>query len=519
MLRVYRLVTQALRGSSAHAFALLLILSVALVLLIYNLEYTPRAWFDEGWYLQLPKNLIEVGQYATRSSEGFRPYDTIVSVSPVFYLPFALAFKVGGVGLAPARIVVVAWFLLSCLLMYAITRKLYGSRPALIALALFVLVKADDGFTSALLLGRQAIAEIPSLCCFLGGMYLWLKSFDQKSNRLLIASGILFGLAMTIKPQFLLVVPLVIVALGVLDRLYYQQRRYRYFVLPLIGGLGMVLFQYAFVFLTLGSQNFSIYLSELFAASGPQVRLFFSPVAMQNGLRFFLRADYMIWVLPGIVWAVHLSASRDPDNIRRCMPWVFTAGWLAWFLIASIGWARYTFPALAVSYILVAKLIDDLASGDLLTETRAIAKIGTTPIARPVAVFLLLGLLLLNSSSDVVKAVFSTPDRSPQQFAEYLDTHLDANNLIETWEWEIAFLTNRLRYHHPPTVLLNSLIASVNLGIPYDRSSYDFQAQQPNYIVVGPFAKWTGLYPSDFLARQSTQVVSIGEYDLYRVNH
>jgi hypothetical protein len=51
-----------------------------------------------------------------------------------------------------------------------------------------------------------------------------------------------------------------------------------------------------------------------------------------------------------------------------------------------------------------------------------------------------------------------------------------------------------------------------------DEIDYDFQRFDPDYLIVGRFAKWTGLYPTDFLEHKCTLVGSIGEYDLYRVN-
>lgn len=503
-----------------HRFILLLLLLLALILSTYNLEYYPQTWFDEGWYLQIPKNLVQYGEYATLSSEGFRPFDTVVGVSLVFYLPIAAAFKIWGVGLLQARIVMVAYFLLTGLLIYAVAQRLYGPGSALVALALFILVKADDNFTSAVLMGRQVMGEIPALCFFMAATYFWLKSFERRTNGFLVLAGILLGVAMKTKGQFLLVVPPTLVALCAIDRLYYGQRRYRYFVLPLVMSFVIVVLQYSFTFVMIGADSFSRYLAEFFAASGPQVRVFFSPVTMQTALKFFLHSHYFIWVVPGLVYAVLLCATREPENIKLCLPWVFVAGWLTWFLVASVGWARYAFPALAVSYMLVAKLLDDLIGVSDLSLRKVwtvLRSWDVAPIARPMSVLLLIIMLLLNSSREVIKGIFSTPDRSAQQFAAYIDGHIEEDALIETWEWEIAFLTNDHSYHHPPTSLLNALIAHKNLGAPYDPGVYDFQEYGPAYIVVGSFAKWTGLYPPDFLKQQCTLVQSTGEYDLYRV--
>ena len=36
----------------------LLLLGIALMLATYRLDAYPKPWFDEGWWLQLPKNLV-----------------------------------------------------------------------------------------------------------------------------------------------------------------------------------------------------------------------------------------------------------------------------------------------------------------------------------------------------------------------------------------------------------------------------------------------------------------------------
>lgn len=506
--------------NDVSTYILISLLVLATILSTHNLAYYPQPWFDEGWYLQIPKNLVQHGMYATQSSEGFRRSDTVIGVSPLFYLPIAGVFKVWGIGLVQARGVIVGYFLLTCLLVYAIARKLYGSRAGLVALALFITVRADDDFTSAVLLGRQVMAEIPALFFLMAAFYCWLMSFERKTNLFLILAGIAFGLAMTTKAQFLLVVLPMLIAAGILDRLYYRQRRYRYFILPFVTSLAVIVLQYLFVFLVMGPNSFSRYLSDFSAASGPQVRVLFSPISMQTALKFFLRSDYFIWVAPALVYGIFLCADKKPDNIKPSMIWVFVGGWLTWFLVASVGWARYTFPALAVSYILTAKLLDDLAGpgislGKVVGALRGGERMS---VARAASMVVLLIALMLNSSADVIKGIFAAPNPSAQEFAAYIDAHVGQGELIETWEWEIAFLTHGRDFHHPPTSLLNLLIAHVHLGAAYDPNTYDFQRHRPAYIAIGRFAKWTGLYPAKFLEQECTLVKSIGEYDLYRVN-
>lgn len=500
---------------------LVLLFAVAFGLATHNLAYYPTTWFDEGWFLQIPKNLVQHGEYATYSSEGFRHYDTVIGTAPVFYLPIAAVFQIWGVGLVQARMVIVAYFLATGLLTYLVTRKLFGVSAALVALALFLLVQVDDHSTSALLMGRQVMGEVPALCFFMAGLLFWLKAFEQQTNRMLVVAGILLGLAMGTKSQFLLLVPPTIVTVALIDRLYYGEKRYRFFTIPLLMCFAMLVARYFFIWVILGSDNFSRYIEALFVASGPQVRVFFAPAAMQTALKFFLRSDFMIWIIPSLVYVLLLCAKKHPDNIKCCFPLVFVTGWLTWFLIASAGWSRYAFPALAVSYVLVARLIDDLGGFASLSLQRIWAALrhwDLASIARPMSALFLFIMLLINASQDAIQGIVAAPDQSAQQLAAYIDMHIDDDELIETWEWQIAFLADDALFHHPPNSLLPQLLARKSMDMPYDHRTYDFQQYRPSYILVGWFGKWIEPYPPEFFDQEATLVTSIGDYDLYKVN-
>lgn len=70
-----------------------------LALGIYNQPYYPVTWFDEGLALQGALNLVNHGQYAMRSVEGFRTLDQpLIANGPGLIVPMAVLFKVFGVG-------------------------------------------------------------------------------------------------------------------------------------------------------------------------------------------------------------------------------------------------------------------------------------------------------------------------------------------------------------------------------------------------------------------------------------
>ena len=57
-------------------------------LVLYNLEYYPRTWFDEGWHLQVARHLARTGEYR------FGP-----AIGPTVFYPVAWAFRLFGIGL------------------------------------------------------------------------------------------------------------------------------------------------------------------------------------------------------------------------------------------------------------------------------------------------------------------------------------------------------------------------------------------------------------------------------------
>ncbi|MFN3762806.1 MAG: glycosyl transferase, partial [Anaerolineae bacterium] len=88
-----------------------LAVAVVLFLALYHLRDYPLTWFDEGSHLHVPKTLVRFGVYADYSSEGFRYYGPTIGVGPTVMLPIAAAFKLFGIGLLQARLVMVLYLL------------------------------------------------------------------------------------------------------------------------------------------------------------------------------------------------------------------------------------------------------------------------------------------------------------------------------------------------------------------------------------------------------------------------
>lgn len=501
------------RWSKLEVGCLLLLGLGTMGLGLYHLGTYPAPWFDEGWYLQIPRNLVLYGQYAPLSAEGFRSADTVLSVAPTLYLPVAAVFKLAGIGFFQARVVMLGYWLVASAAFYLAARRAYGPTVAVVALYLFLFRLEDDPFTSTFYLGRQVMGEVPALGFLLAGGLLWFRALESPTRRggRLVGAGLLLGLAAITKLQFILLILPTLLVTGLIARLYWRERTLGPALITAGICLATLALWYGVLRLLLGPENFAVLLRDLSSASAPQVRVS-SGVAFLRGAKFLLRSTFLVVGVPGLLYALLSGARRERPNLPALFLFCFVGSALGWYLLASVGWTRYAYPFLAVGNLFIARLLVDLGDG-LRFERRA----GGWPVAaRGVAVLALIGLLPWGNFRLLARELVA-PDRSLEQFNAYLQVHVPAGAVIETWEWEVAVLDTAHRYHFPPTPLLNTLIAQANLGVTDEPVAYDFLAARPDYVVVGRFAQWTELYPLTILAAHGRPVVTIGPYVLYEV--
>lgn len=499
----------------------------ALIVLLatWNLTSYPRTWYDEGWWLQIPRNVAEQGVYASRSSEGFRYGDTIVSASPAFFLPTAAAFSVFGVGLLQARLVIVAWFLVACALTWLVGRRAFGAAAALLGTALFVLIKPDDELTSALVLGRHVMAEIPSLCWLLLGV-LGCQRIDQspKPQRAAALAGLAFGFTMAIKSQFAAPLWATIVLVGLIDR-YVGGRRRTGLFLTMLGVSAMVVLLHAVgIYLSLSEPQLAIFLDDYRATGQAVAGAIWSSTARWNALAFLARSEYAWFVVAATAYTwVQQWRQRPALDLGVVVMCAFVTVWLGWFMIASVGWARYAFPAIAIGHLLVAKLLIDLAGIEETAQpssTRGGLPAGRVRVrGRAAAVALLVAVMIVGTSRQVLAGIFTSTNRDAFRIAAFIDEHVPATDRIETWEWEVVFLSQTTSFHVPPTRMLPPLMARKQLDHQLHGNSYVVNPTDTRYLLVGPFAIWTGFYgEGDPSTGGATLLRREGLYSLYALD-
>lgn len=491
-------------------------------LAVYNLDTYPPIWFDEGIHLQPPKNLVLYGEYALREGSVLYPFDTSVSTGPPLLLPIAFVFRVIGIGLWQARFVTVGYLMLTAVVFYRLACQLYGPKVGLLALGLIV-ASPRLGFVP---LGGQVLGEVPSLFFFLLGVLVWVYATRRRRPLLLILAGLALGLAMLTKNVYGLILPACWLLLWIADRWRYRQLNFVYSLLPAFIGLGCLAVWYGYQCVSLGFTAFQQDALEL-GASARRSIFVFAPQRILACLKFLLGPNfYLAFGIPGLICNLYLVARgrRNLLELQRAFLLATTGVWLTWYVFASIGWQRYAFPASMLAAIFAARLFLDLGSRVVrFFQSRIGEKRGSIkPVANGLGLATLMALFCFfpfyrTSLCEEVVAILNGNDTTVRRFADYLTAHVAPDVLIESSQWEIDFFTDHT-YHHPSPSMLDMMVRHVFLGESYSYDTYEFEQYHPDYIIDGPFSKWTGLYSPDYLRQECTLVVSIGAYDLYQVD-
>jgi 4-amino-4-deoxy-L-arabinose transferase-like glycosyltransferase len=477
---------------------------VALVLGLVNLPYAPQTWFDEGSILHVPKTLVQHGVYADISSEGYRFYGPTVSVGPTVILPIALVFKLFGVGLIQGRILIVVYLLIALVACYALARRISGPLVALLALTL-LLASRTFGQAGVIEYGRQALGEVPGVAFLLLGTLAWVSALQAGSQwwRITVA-GIVFGLALVTKNQFVLIIPPALLLAGVLDWRYYRAGSWGLRIVPLAIACACFGIWMLAQFQFLGPGSFAENMRQTRQAAGGAIFVF-DWHAMLRAVKYLLRPDlYGGLLIPAVVYGAWRATRRDAQGLAESLIVLIVGLWLLWYAGASLAWPRYAFPAVAFAAIVIARALVDLF-GRLWRGSsvkRALAVVLGTYTA------LIIAVPLVRTTTIVL-----SPDDSAQRFAAYLDANVPRDAIVETWEPELGLLTDH-RYHYPPIALLDTAVRHQWLGGP--APVYDGLREAPPYVVVGGFGSYTNIYPQDVLNREYVVQERIRTYVLFR---
>ncbi|MCS6840223.1 MAG: glycosyltransferase family 39 protein [Roseiflexus sp.] len=485
---------------------------IAALLATINLPYAPPTWFDEGSHLHVPKTLVQYGKYADLSAtpDGnieFRYHGPTVGIGPTVVLPVAAAYQVFGIGLTQGRLVIVIYFAIALVAGYTLASRLYGRWTALIALAL-LLASRTVNYEGLIEYGRQVLGEVPGVAFVFLGMLAWLAALRTAAQPEMrrahwtwsVLAGLGFGLALVTKNQFVLIIPLALALIALLDWRYYRAGTWTLRLIPLTVAIGCFALWMAVQFALLGPGTFFENLQQTRQAAGGAIFVF--------NLRSTLRAGYYLLrpdlfgglVVPALAYTVWRARCRTSQGLSEALMALIIGLWLAWFVGASLGWPRYAFPAVALSALTVARL-----AFDTIVWLRRVLPVAATVAATYLIVIIALPIAL------TARVVF-TPDDSAQQFAAYLNANVPETAIIATWEPELGVLTDH-RYLYPPQAMLDRAVRQK--WLEGDPVRYDWYATRPEYLVVGSFGGYTGVFETPELERHYIRVAQIGTYTLF----
>ena len=413
----------------------------------------------------------------------------------------------------------VLYLLATICVFYHLACVLGGQRLAWVATALLVTSRG----VALLEYGRQVLGEVPGLFFVVAGLGLWFATWDKATWRQLGLVGLLLGLAMVTKNQYLLVLAPTLGLAWLANLVYYRATPQRIFIVPgLVAGACFALWQ-VYMILYLGPATASENLAALRTATAGAA-LVFSPDLMKRGIQELLSLKvYLGWLFPILIYGLFLALPRRREGQQWGVLLILIAVNLIWYVVASISWLRYAFPGLAFASLFVARFFYDLTDGfhlkiSSLWQAWREGQSAWLKQAMRLALLLWLAAMIVVPLGQTAKQIVLPGFNAPAAMATYLNEHVSPEALIETWEPEMGFLTDH-NYHFPPPLLLNQAVGYIWLGKPSPAQEYTFvQDEAPDYVLIGGFARWVGLYPQDWLATHYRPVANIGNYELYALN-
>jgi hypothetical protein len=490
-------------AGSAFWFGVLLCLLI-LVGSFYNLANYPTIWWDEGIFSETAANLVQHDRYAftVESPNQLNDLDFRISVGPAVILPVAGAYKLFGVSLVSGRVVAGIYLVLTFLALFLGARRLWGSGPALLSVALALLG------TDVLYWGRSVLGDIPALGLFLCATCFLIRGLESRSPWPLLWGGIFLGLAFDAKEFYgLAFLP----PLALLARQHWHEKK-RLALRLLAFGAGAALAPLAYLLLKaviLGSLTKAIF--HFLEQKKLLCHEFFTPLTIgrlyPESLLLLLR-DPLFWLGSlGVGW---IWKKETPSPGVTLWIWNFLL-WSGVYLTA-VYWHRFALPALFLACPLGAYFLHNLAA-------RLAARVFPRPpcwlapgiIAASLVLFYPFGGL------SCFKQVLTCRGSAPLHLAQYLRSHVPTKCLIETPEYELAFLDDEHHIHLMPSYFFVESTPDRVVLLNPRKKPYEFNRVGADLLILGSFGKsvFRQVYPQALINRGWRRVARVDYYDIY----
>jgi len=381
-------------------------------------------------------------------------------------------------------------------LIFSLAVRLYDYRVAIGTLFVSLLM-FDHSQINPILNGRQVLADIPVVFYLLLGYWCLMRAW-RRPRRWLPLTVVVWGLALNVKAQpfpFWLISLLVPLAFSVIKR---QRQLTALLLMALSGSLIMyVVWPVFWNALLIGHTLPPEPLSGMYEITG---------LVLSPPIHFEAVLTVLLTTLP-VALGIGYAARRvlkprtelqwnDDRFILRLMLLLVSGSWLLWFILLSNGGHRYLASPAALGAMFAAAMLSDWTGGfDVrLTLSRAAQTLRLHFHRLNVRALLALLLVMFASTLTVLNYlfVFTHPDTSVTEVADYLNTQTKPGAVIETYDSELFFSLQR-PYHYPPDQTHIDLLRRYLLG-PDQPINYDPLTADPDYLVVGPVSLSWHLY-------------------------
>jgi hypothetical protein len=470
----------------------------------YNLANYPNIWWDEAIFSEAAANLVQHGRYAftEQSPNQLSDLDFRISAGPAVILPVALAYKLFGVNLVPGRVVAGVYLVITFLALFLGARRLWGPGTALLAVALAFLG------TDVFYWGRSVLGDIPALGLFLCSTYCLIRGFESRALQPLFWGGIFIGLAFNAKEFYALAFlpPLALLA----QQSWGEKRRLTLRVLAF--GAGAALPPLAYLALKaaiLGSLTGAIF--HFLDQKKLLCHEFFTPFTIgriyPESLLSLLQ-DPLFWLgCLGVGW-IWKKETPSPGvklwMLNFCL-------WSAIYLTA-VYWHRFALPALFLACPLGAYFLRNVAvrltGGVFISPPRWLA---------PGIIAAFLVLFYPVAGLDYFKQILICQGSAPLRLVQYLRSHVPTRCLIETPEYELAFLDDDHRIHLMPSYFFVESTPDRIVLLNPRQKPYEFNRVGADILVLGRFGKgvFKEVYPAALIHRDWSRIAQVDYYDIY----
>lgn len=314
--------------------------SLFIFLATNRLTENPPTWLDEGSITQVSLNLSESRTYGIQVAPStFVSTDFLTTSFPVIY-PVALSFSIFGISILNARVVMVLFMALLCILTFLLVRALSPERKYFIPLlSLYLLVTFAPLYGH----GKNVLGEVPGLMFFVASLVAF--HFAQRHPGLWpwMLSGALAGLSMATKPIYLFIIAPSALLLFLIHRSRFSLNQLFTFAVSAFSILAM------WFFVHVGS--IEALKQILFAANAENTTL--SARLLKTGAQFISELQPMYFLgLLALWWASLLLRAWHRVEITSVELYAGIFSGINFVLyLASRGFYRYFFPAEALALI------------------------------------------------------------------------------------------------------------------------------------------------------------------------